>query len=380
MVLALAVIAGVASAGAAKSGPALKVTGSAHASGGKLSGSFTVKNEGTTTSPALTAAIKLLGPKKNGKVPKLTVAHAKLHPLAPGAKQHLGIKVGIPASVKSGHWSVVVCAGGCTSIGGFAANGGQNQKKATAPNAPTAPAPTPPAPTPTPPCVPSTGPIAYNEGEAFHHATGCGVEYWGYVPSAYDPSASMPLMVWMHGCEGESEGDAYVVGTKAEEEPEPWLTLSLGGRDGGCWNPLSETEPLVVAALADFETHFNVDHHRVYLGGYSSGGDLAYRTGFRHSSTFAALLIENSAPFRDTESTQAESLGAATTKLHIAHLAHAEDEVYELAEVESELNAVKAAGFPVSLKVRPGTHSDANTDEDLRTYLLPKIDEGWTSP
>ena len=57
-----------------------------------------------------------------------------------------------------------------------------------------------------------------------------------------------------------------------------------------------------MAALADFETHFNVDRRRVILGGYSSGGDLAYRTGFRHSSTFAGLLIENSSPFRDTES------------------------------------------------------------------------------
>ena len=355
------------------------MTGSAHVGGGRLRGDFTVKNEGPATSSALTAAITLLGPKSKGKAPKLTVADAKVHALAPGAKQHFPIKVALPASVKSGHWSVVVCAGRCARIGSFTVSGGgRRQKVATAPNAPTLPAPTPPAATPD--CIPSTGPIAYNEGEALHRATGCGVEYWGYVPSAYDASTPMPLLVWMHGCGGEAEGDAYTVGTKAEEEPEPWLTLSLGGRDGGCWNPLAETEPLVMAALADFEAHFNVDHHRVYLGGYSSGGDLAYRTGFRHSSTFAALLIENSTPFRDTESTPAESLSAASVKFHIAHLAHTGDMEYPIATVQSEIETVEEAGFEVELIERPGGHSDGSTDPDLRELLLPEIERGWTSP
>ena len=370
-VLALAVIAGAASAGAAKSGPDLKVTGSAHAAGGKLRGGFTVKNEGATTSPALTAAIKVLGPKKHGKTPKLTVAHAKVHALAPGAKQHLGIQAAIPGSVKSGHWSVVVCAGGCSAIGGFA--GARNQKKATAPE--------PSVPAPTPPCVPSTGPIAYPVEKPFH-VVACGVEYFGFVPASYNAGSPMPLLIWAHGCGGEAEGDAYNVGSYTEEAEHGWLTLSLGGRDGGCWNPLAGSEQLVMAALTDFENHFNVDRHKVFLSGYSSGGDLAYRTGFRHSSTFAGLIIENSAPFEQTESTPAESLAAATNKtLHIVHLAHEEDEVYELEKVEGEVATVKAAGFPITLIKQPGTHSDANTDADLQKLLIPYIEEkGWTSP
>jgi predicted esterase len=163
------------------------------------------------------------------------------------------------------------------------------------------------------------------------------------------------------------------------EEPHDWLTLSLGGRDGGCWIP-SADEAKVMAALADFEAHFNVDQHRVFLGGYSSGGDLAYRAGFRHSSSFAGLLIENSSPFRDTESTQAESLAAATTKFHIAHLAHTEDDVYPIAEVKSEINAVKAAGFPLELIEKSGEHYDSHTESDRRKYLLPFINAGWISP
>jgi predicted esterase len=385
-VLALAVIVGAASAGAAKSGLDLKLTGSAHVAGGKLRGGFTVKNEGATTSPALTAAIKLLGPKVKGKAPKLTVGHAKVPALAAGAKKHFGIKATMPVGLAKGHWSVVVCAGSCAGIGSFTSSGGSTepeQKKATAPNASTPPVttpPGPPAPTPTPVCTPTAGALSYASEEPFRHVGECGVEYFGFVPKSYSPSTPMPLLIWAHGCGGEAEGDTYNVGSYTAEAGHGWLALSLGGRDGDCWIP-SVDEAKVIAALEDFEAHFNVDRHRVFLSGYSSGGDLAYRTGFRHSSTFAGLIIENSSPFRDTESTQAESLAAATTKFHIVHLAHSQDETYPLAGVQSETNAVKAAGFPLELIVKPGTHYDAHTDEDLQDLLVPYIEEkGWTSP
>jgi poly(3-hydroxybutyrate) depolymerase len=387
LVLTLAVFASLVlvvagGAFAAKSGPKLKVTGSAHVAGGKLRGGFTVKNEGTESSPALKAAIKLLGPKKNGKAPKLTVAHPKVPALAPGAKKHLTIKVTLPVGLAKGHWSVVVCAGSCAGIGGFKSSGGSTgpgQKKAGAPNAPTAPAPSPPAP-PAPGCTPSTGALAYGSEEPFHHVGECGDEYFGWVPKSYNPSTPMPLLIWAHGCGGQAEGDLPNVGSYTAEAGHGWLALSLGGRDGDCWTP-SVDEAKVIAAVADFEAHFNVDSHRVFLSGYSSGGDLAYRTAFRHSSTFAGLIAENTSPFRDTESTQAESLAAATTKFHIVHLAHEQDEAYPLATVQSETNAVKAAGFPLELIVKPGTHFDGNTDSDLQELLIPYIEgKGWTSP
>jgi hypothetical protein len=394
VVFASLVLAVAGGAFAAKSGSDLKVTGSAHVSGGKLRGGFTVKNEGATTSPALNAAIKILGPKKNGKAQKLTIAHPKVPTLAPGAKKHLAIKVAVPAGLAKGHWSVVICAGTCAAVGSFTSSGstGPNQKKATAPNAPVPPvAPAPPAPTPVPTCTPSTGALAYGSEEPFRHVGECGVEYFGFVPKSYSPSTPMPLLIWAHGCGGDAEEDIWSVGSY-EGEPESWLTLSLGGRDGGCWDPLAGSEQLVMLALADFEAHFNVDKHRVYLAGYSSGGDLAYRTGFRHSATFAGLLIENSSPFRDTESTQAESLAAATTKIHIAHLAHLQDDTYPIDGVRTETEAVKAAGFPLQRIEVDGGHYDEPGDienghpvpgtvEDVRTYLLPFIGApGWTSP
>jgi predicted esterase len=282
--------------------------------------------------------------------------------------------VTLPPLLPAGTWAIRVCiARRCNGLGSTIVG-----LRAAA--APTPGPQSPPAAQPisTVPADPIPHPVA----EPFFHA-GAGAEYWGFIPRSYDATNRTPttLFVWLHGCDGEAEGDAWVVDPGAEEGvPQDWMTLSLGGRDGGCWNPLAETEPLVMAAIADFETHFNVNRRRIILGGYSSGGDLAYRTAFKHSSTFAGLLIENSAPFRDTEASEAELLGAATTKFPIVHLAHAEDETYELGEVEPEIAAVRTAGFPVEFLVRPGGHSDSHTNPDLLTYLLPHIDDGWLAP
>jgi hypothetical protein len=377
-VLASLVLAITTGALAAGSGSDLKVTGSAHAAGGKLRGGFTVKNEGAKTSPVLNATVKILGPKSHGKVPKLTVAHDKVPALDPGAKKHLPIKANLPDGLAKGHWSVVACAGSCAGIGGFTSTGstGPNQKKATAPNAPTPPAT--PTPTPTPACTPFAGPYPVDQAIPFVGAHGG--EYTAFVPPSYNPNCAMPLLVWMHGCGATAKEDASNVGSFAAETGHGYLTLSLGGRDGACWEPKPD-EAKVTMALEDFETHFNVDRHRVFLGGYSSGGDLAYRTGFRHSSTFAGLLIENSAPVHDTESTSTESLAAATTKFHIAHLAHTEDGSYQINHVRMEIEEVEKAGFPVTFIQKTGTHSDSHTVPDLKENLLPLIEtSGWTSP
>ncbi|HKZ13593.1 MAG TPA: hypothetical protein VJL81_07090 [Solirubrobacterales bacterium] len=399
LALALAVLASLvlvvtSGAVAANSGPHLAIKGAAHASGGRLQGAFTVQNTGTAKAAALTATVKLVS---TGKKPtRLTAQRASVPALAPGDKRQVKVKATVPGKAQPG-WSILACAGQCVKIGTLTAHGGAGPrpKKAVAPNAPTVPTPSPP--TPQPPAPPTLCPIPsaainYVADEPVQHA-GCGVEYWVLVPSSYNAATPAPLLIWLHGCFGESFYDVSTVSPATEGKAQDWISLTLIGREepgNECWTP-SVDETKVLQALADVETHLNVNTHRVILGGYSSGGDLAYRTGFRHSSTFAGLLIENSSPFRDTESTQAESLAAATTKFHIVHLAHRQDTTYALAGVQSETNAVKAAGFPLELIERDGTHYDEpgeivngnpvpGTDADLRTYLLPHIDDGWTSP
>jgi predicted esterase len=367
IVVALALLLAAGAAEAAH--PLQVVNGSAHGGGERVKVSFVVRNVGATRSARTRAMVIFHSGRR-----RVPLRRSWIGALAPGERRRVAFTAALPPLLPAGTWAIRVCiARRCNGLGSTSVG----QRGAAAPT----PASQPPTPAPPISTVPAD-PIPHPVAEPFFHAGG-GAQYWGFIPRSYDPTNQTPttLFVWLHGCGGEAEGDAWVVDPGAEEGvPQDWMTLSLGGRDGGCWNPLAETEPLVMAAIADFETHFNVNRRRVILGGYSSGGDLAYRTAFKRSSTFAGLLIENSAPFRDTEASEAELLGAATPKLPIVHLAHAEDETYELDEVEPEIAAVRAAGFPVEFIVHPGGHSDSHTNPDLLTYLLPHIDDGWLAP
>jgi len=381
--LALLVAAG---AGAAKPARLVVAKGAAHLDGRRLVGWFVVANEGGTRSGASSARVKVRGGEPPRKVKAIWIPRrAKIPPLAPGQSRRIRISAPAAGGFASERAPIRACvAESCRTLGRLSVRSRSQRRRpgggGSAPGGGTAaggtPAPIAPGGPTTASTVP-TNPIPHPVAEPFFHA-GVGVEYWGFVPRSYDATNQTPttLFVWLHGCGGESEGDAWAVDPGAQEGvAQDWLTLSLGGRDGGCWNPMAETEPWVLAAIADFESHFNVDRGRIVLGGYSSGGDLAYRTAFNHSSTFAELLIENSAPFRDTEESEAQLLAAATTKFPIVHLAHEEDQIYKLAEVEPEIEAVRAAGFPVELIERPGGHSDSHTEPDLIELLLPHIDD-----
>jgi hypothetical protein len=408
LVLVLAVYAlalvNVTSAGAATPARLVVAQGSAHLAGGKLGGWFVVANRGGIRSVPTVAKVRVRGGKPPFRVKVIwTARRATIPSLAPSHTYRVRISATPSDEFGTERAPIRACVeDSCRTIGRLTVKDKwQRGHPALGPPAgSTAPTDAAPAPAgldngvaPPPISTVPTAPIPHPVDEPFLVEAGA-VSYYAFVPASYDPSnlTATPLLVWAHGCGGEAEGEAWVVDPDGEG-PQDWLTLSLAGRESPgdeCWVP-SVDEAKVMAALADFETHFNVNRRRVILGGYSSGGDLAYRTGFRHSSTFAGLLIANSSPFRDTESSQAESLAAATTtKFHIVHLAHLQDTTYAIAGVRTETEAVKAAGFPIERIEVSGEHwNDAGdlvaghavpgTDADIRTYLLPHID-GWLAP
>ena len=207
--------------------------------------------------------------------------------------------------------------------------------------------------------------------------------YWIYVPTSYDATHNTPftLFVWLHGCGGLSSGDISTVSPGGAQN---YIAIAPDGREGSCWN-VSADPATVLAAVAAVRTHFNINRRRVIVGGYSSGGDLAYRTAFYNASLFAGVLAENTSPFRDTGSSESASLAAATWRFNVVHLAHTDDDTYPIAGVREETDAMKAAGFPIQRIERPGGHFDddtatTGTDHDLRMLLLPRINDGWMGP
>ncbi len=228
-------------------------------------------------------------------------------------------------------------------------------------------------------------PVPVDGNGYFHLNSGQG-PYVGYSPDTYNPAVPISLFVWMHGCGGMAEGDMYAVAPFATRATQSYVAISVGGRDGECWDVNADTAK-VLAAIADVSRYFNINPRKVYLGGYSSGGDLTYRVGLEHAELFAGLLAENTDPFRDTGSTAAALIAAAAWRINVAHLAHTEDDVYPIGTVRADLATLSANGFPVVKIEKPGHHYDASdfmagtgTDYDRIAFLLPYLDAGWVSP
>ena len=238
-----------------------------------------------------------------------------------------------------------------------------------------------------PPSSVPSDPIAYQKDTPF--TVDSGTTNWVYVPSSYDDTHQTPttLFVWLHGCGGFASGDIWTISPGGNQS---WISLAVGGQEGGCWDTGNDP-PRVLAAVADVKTHFNVKPKGVVIGGYSSGGDLTYRTIFYDAKTFAGALVENSSPYRDTGSTEAASLGAAAWKFNVVHLAHLQDQTYPIDGVRTETDSMTAAGFPMKRIEVDGAHYDdpgaienghpvPGTTADVQTYLLPYLDAGWTAP
>ena len=236
---------------------------------------------------------------------------------------------------------------------------------------------------PTSPPQPAYMPTTY-DNDGFFHLNSGESDYIGYRPDSYRDETPISLFVWMHGCGGNAGGDMWSIAPIATRAAQSYIAISLGGRDGACWE-VNLDGPKLFAAIADVRRHFNVDPRRIYVGGYSSGGDMAYRHGFEHADVFAGILAENSDPFRDTGSAPAALMAAASWKINIGHVAHLSDSTYGIGIVRSSFATLADNGFPAVKVERPGTHYDPDTattgtNYDLIHSLLPFLELGWTSP
>jgi pimeloyl-ACP methyl ester carboxylesterase len=341
--------------------------GGLSATSGRIFGSFEVANTGRAGAAASKAKLTL-----RSRAGARTLASYSVGRLGRSASQAVDVSVVPPKTLAAGSYSISACANSSGSVRESSSSDDcRNLGELTIP----AHAPSPTGAVP-------TDPVAFQPDTPFTLQSSLS-NYWVDVPDGYDPSGQTPieLLVWLHGCGGESAGDIYTVSPTSTSR---YIAIAVGGREDDCWDPNADQDT-VLAAIADVETHFNIDRHEVVLGGYSSGGDLAYRLAFYHSLQFAGVLAENTSPFRDTGSAASQSLAAAQWKFNVVQLAHIQDDVYPLAGVVNEVGELQRAAFPVQLVERPGHHYDDSTatfgsDHDLQRYLLPHLNDGWRSP
>jgi len=95
-----------------------------------------------------------------------------------------------------------------------------------------------------------TNPIAFTKGTVF--TTNSGTTNWVYVPNSYDSTHATPtkLLVWLHGCGRQSQYDVSMVSPGGTQS---WISLTVGGAEGACWNVNTDSAK-VLAALAEIKT------------------------------------------------------------------------------------------------------------------------------
>jgi poly(3-hydroxybutyrate) depolymerase len=233
-----------------------------------------------------------------------------------------------------------------------------------------------PGPKPTATCT-----LTKDSSGFFTRTSGTGataISYVGYVPSSYDGSKPMRLVVGLHGCGDTAYNFAtWAVAPYDTRTTQDWIGISVDGASGGgdCWNDGGD-DPKVPAAVADVSSCLWVHQKKIVVAGYSSGGEIAYRVGMMNANMYAGILIEDSGLY-EASNNEASLIAGAARKIPVAHRHHSGDTVYPLASVQSDWTKLTAAGFPLQTSVTAGTHDGVDTD--WSGWLHPQA-ETWTAP
>jgi predicted peptidase len=195
-----------------------------------------------------------------------------------------------------------------------------------------------------------------------------------YVPRAYDPSRSWPLILFLHG-KGECGRDGsrqLRVGLAPElvARPERWPFLVLFPQKPGDDEEWEQHEIALLAMLDEVAGSFRVDPSRVLLTGLSQGGHGTWVLGARHPERWAALVPicgYAAAPRRDHLADDlggpfiggAGDLAPALSRLPIWAFHGEADDVVPVAATLELVAAVQAAGGSPIVTVLPGVGHNA---------------------
>jgi phospholipase/carboxylesterase len=191
------------------------------------------------------------------------------------------------------------------------------------------------------------------------------------LPPGYDPDATYPLLVALHGAGGGAGNfDALWQGQPkarcllaAPEAPYPMPTDARGGAAGRSWYLLVKdrriwelADPLaaqgVIATVEEMRKHYRIGS--VYVLGFSQGASLAYQAAVSRPDIFAGVLaVAGQFP---EESLRAGDLQRARGTLRV-FIAHGDrDRRITPRASERARERLQSAGFQVTYQAFRGGH------------------------
>jgi len=116
--------------------------------------------------------------------------------------------------------------------------------------------------------------------------------YWIYVPSIYNGSEPVPLVVMLHGAGGNGRSADEMSGWSTVAESEGFITVFP---DGGVWNIYDwngtgrDDVGFLLAVIGKVEEDYAIDSSRVYLTGHSMGAGMTITFALQHADVLAAI-------------------------------------------------------------------------------------------
>ncbi len=117
-------------------------------------------------------------------------------------------------------------------------------------------------------------------------------QYLLYLPRNYDPAKKWPLILYLHG--GMGRGDDIekmkwypVVKMCYNNDSLPFIVLSPQCPEGETWTD----HEMLITLLDEVISEYAVDTARIYLAGYSMGGQGVWFLAYMYPERFAAIAL-----------------------------------------------------------------------------------------
>jgi len=186
-----------------------------------------------------------------------------------------------------------------------------------------------------------------------------GINYTIYVPAGYKNDKPLATVVGFHGCGDNAQNFGNILAWGESALPTDRITISLGGKDGQCWDAATDG-PKADQAVAHASKCWWIHQKKITLAGYSSGGMVAYGYGLKNADRFAGILIENSGIPGNVDA----AIAAAPRKIPVAHKHAVDDTNFPIATARTTWTKLRAAGHSVVSIERPAGQGHENAAVD----------------
>ena len=218
--------------------------------------------------------------------------------------------------------------------------------------------------------VQSTSQIEHSSISA--HRAASSLPHSLFSPLHYEKNYAYPLLVWLHGDEGNEHQLRQVMplismrnyvgvstrGTIANADTEGSFRWEQTKRD------IFLAEHRILDSIELAGEQFHLDTQRIFLAGYQSGGTMALRVALNHPQRFAGA-VSIGGPFPEGETPLRSLRQARSLPIFLAQCRYST--LYPIETVCKELRLFHIAGLQASIRQYP-------CEDELDTQMLCDLD------